>query len=95
MDISSQRVNHLEEEKENWKENKICDSRAKSPGRGNVRIVDHAEPVLQSGIRGSLVKIYFKCVLSPKEEIPQRVLAKVEKEYCRGEEGCKQKRFSR
>ena len=33
--------------------------------------------------------------VSPKEEIPQGVLAKVEEEYCQGEEGGKEERLSR
>ena len=45
--ISLEERNHLEEHKEGWKEDEICDGRAKSPGCGNVSIVNHAQPVLQ------------------------------------------------
>ena len=50
MDVEKE-ITHLKEKKEGWKENEICDGGAKGPGRGDVGIVDHAEPVLQPGIR--------------------------------------------
>ena len=40
---------HLEEDEKDWKDQEICDAGSDCPGSGEVGVVYHVDPVLQSG----------------------------------------------
>ena len=41
---------HLEELEKKWKDQEVCDDGADCPSSGEVSIVYHVDPILQSGL---------------------------------------------
>ena len=55
-EIANNFGDHLEELEKQWKDQEVCDDGPDCPSSGEVGIVHHVDPILQSGLEQ---KIYF------------------------------------